>query len=85
MSHSASFQSGWGWVLPGSDLARMDVLITAFVRSKFANMDFLVREGRECIDGDMYMLRFGSCGCLTDLVCPPLTETFRLALQTNCV
>lgn len=48
-------------------------------------MDFLVREGRECIDGDMYMLRFGSCGCLTDLVCPPLTETFRLALQTNCV
>ncbi|KAF8308984.1 purine and uridine phosphorylase [Clavulina sp. PMI_390] len=33
----------------------------------FANMDFLVREGRECVDGDMYMIRFGSCGCLTDL------------------
>jgi len=33
----------------------------------FANMDFLVRESRECIDGDMYMIRFGSCGCLTDL------------------
>ena len=31
-------------------------------------MDFLVREGRECVDGDMYMIRFGSCGCLTELV-----------------
>lgn len=31
-------------------------------------MDFLIREGRECVDGDMYIIRFGSCGCLTDLV-----------------
>jgi uridine phosphorylase len=31
-----------------------------------ANMDFLVREGRECVDGDMAMIRFGSCGGLID-------------------
>jgi len=33
----------------------------------FANMDFFVRECRECVDGDMFIIRFGSCGCLTDL------------------
>ncbi|KAF9515827.1 hypothetical protein BS47DRAFT_1371882 [Hydnum rufescens UP504] len=33
----------------------------------FANMDFFVRECRECVDGDMFIIRFGSCGCLSDL------------------
>jgi len=33
----------------------------------FANMDFFIREGRECANGDMFIIRFGSCGCLTDL------------------
>ncbi|THU98218.1 purine and uridine phosphorylase [Dendrothele bispora CBS 962.96] len=31
-----------------------------------ANMDFFVREVRECLGGDMYIVRLGSCGCLID-------------------
>ncbi|KAF5346408.1 hypothetical protein D9758_012763 [Tetrapyrgos nigripes] len=30
------------------------------------NMDFFVREARECLSGDMYIVRLGSCGCLID-------------------
>ncbi|KAF8333149.1 purine and uridine phosphorylase [Cantharellus anzutake] len=33
----------------------------------FANMDFFVRECRECVDGDMYIIRFGSCGGLANV------------------
>ncbi|EGN94288.1 hypothetical protein SERLA73DRAFT_188087 [Serpula lacrymans var. lacrymans S7.3] len=31
------------------------------------NVDFFIREVRECIVGDMLVIRLGSCGCLTDL------------------
>ncbi|KAK2462652.1 hypothetical protein APHAL10511_005385 [Amanita phalloides] len=31
------------------------------------NMDFFVREARECIFGDMIVIRFGSCGTFIDL------------------
>ncbi|KAG8221685.1 purine and uridine phosphorylase, partial [Butyriboletus roseoflavus] len=31
------------------------------------NVDFFIREVRECLQGDMLVIRFGSCGCLTDL------------------
>jgi len=31
------------------------------------NVDFFIREVRECIEGDMAVIRLGSCGCLTDL------------------
>lgn len=44
-------------------------------------MDFLVREGRECVEGDMYMIRFGSCGCLTDLV--STSSSFCLLILTS--
>ncbi|EPQ61316.1 purine and uridine phosphorylase, partial [Gloeophyllum trabeum ATCC 11539] len=30
------------------------------------NMDFFVREVRECLSGDMIVVRLGSCGCLLD-------------------
>ncbi|KAG7095308.1 hypothetical protein E1B28_006074 [Marasmius oreades] len=30
------------------------------------NMDFFVRETRECLSGDMLIIRLGSCGCLID-------------------
>jgi len=30
-------------------------------------MDFFVRECRECVDGDMYIIRFGSCGGLAEI------------------
>ncbi|KAJ1310663.1 hypothetical protein OPQ81_009192 [Rhizoctonia solani] len=31
------------------------------------NMDFFVREARECLTGDMIIVRYGSCGALTDI------------------
>ncbi|PFH48162.1 hypothetical protein AMATHDRAFT_76870 [Amanita thiersii Skay4041] len=31
------------------------------------NMDFFIREGRECLIGDMIIVRFGSCGALIDV------------------
>ncbi|KIJ63992.1 hypothetical protein HYDPIDRAFT_133286 [Hydnomerulius pinastri MD-312] len=31
------------------------------------NVDFFVREVRECVEGDVLIIRLGSCGCLTDL------------------
>ncbi|KAH7890252.1 nucleoside phosphorylase domain-containing protein [Phlebopus sp. FC_14] len=31
------------------------------------NVDFFIREVRECVRGDMLVIRLGSCGCLTDL------------------
>ncbi|OJA14813.1 hypothetical protein AZE42_04196 [Rhizopogon vesiculosus] len=31
------------------------------------NADFFIREVRECVRGDMLVIRLGSCGCLTDL------------------
>ncbi|KAF8717560.1 hypothetical protein AX14_012156 [Amanita brunnescens Koide BX004] len=31
------------------------------------NMDFFVREVRECLSGDMVVIRFGSCGALVNL------------------
>ncbi|KAJ2912696.1 hypothetical protein MD484_g7713, partial [Candolleomyces efflorescens] len=31
------------------------------------NMDFFVREVRECISGDMLIIRLGSCGALVDV------------------
>lgn len=31
------------------------------------NVDFFIREIRECLSGDMLVIRLGSCGCLTDL------------------
>ncbi|KIM86516.1 hypothetical protein PILCRDRAFT_96037 [Piloderma croceum F 1598] len=31
------------------------------------NVDFFIREARECLSGDMVVIRLGSCGCLTDL------------------
>ncbi|KAG2130287.1 purine and uridine phosphorylase [Suillus bovinus] len=31
------------------------------------NADFFIREVRECLCGDMLIIRLGSCGCLTDL------------------
>ncbi|KAG1730140.1 purine and uridine phosphorylase [Suillus paluster] len=31
------------------------------------NADFFIREVRECLSGDMLVIRLGSCGCLTDL------------------
>jgi len=31
------------------------------------NVDFFMREVRECLQGDMLVIRLGSCGCLTDL------------------
>lgn len=31
------------------------------------NMDFFVREARECLTGDMVIVRYGSCGALTDI------------------
>ncbi|KAG1741620.1 purine and uridine phosphorylase [Suillus lakei] len=31
------------------------------------NADFFIREVRECLCGDMLVIRLGSCGCLTDL------------------
>ncbi|KAH7921501.1 purine and uridine phosphorylase [Leucogyrophana mollusca] len=31
------------------------------------NVDFFIREVRECVSGDMLIIRLGSCGCLTDL------------------
>jgi len=31
------------------------------------NMDFFVREVRECLSGDMVIIRFGSCGALANL------------------
>ncbi|KAJ8583905.1 purine and uridine phosphorylase [Rhizopogon salebrosus TDB-379] len=31
------------------------------------NADFFIREVRECVRGDMVVIRLGSCGCLTDL------------------
>jgi len=31
------------------------------------NADFFIREVRECVTGDMLVIRLGSCGCLTDL------------------
>ncbi|KAF8641390.1 hypothetical protein AX16_010009 [Volvariella volvacea WC 439] len=31
------------------------------------NMDFFVREVRECINGDMVVIRLGSCGALVDV------------------
>ncbi|KAG2357708.1 nucleoside phosphorylase domain-containing protein [Suillus spraguei] len=31
------------------------------------NADFFIREVRECLYGDMLVIRLGSCGCLTDL------------------
>ncbi|KAH0826337.1 purine and uridine phosphorylase [Lanmaoa asiatica] len=31
------------------------------------NVDFFIREVRECLQGDMLVIRLGSCGCLTDL------------------
>ncbi|KAG1879992.1 purine and uridine phosphorylase [Suillus subluteus] len=31
------------------------------------NADFFIREVRECLRGDMLVIRLGSCGCLTDL------------------
>ncbi|KAG6369257.1 purine and uridine phosphorylase, partial [Boletus reticuloceps] len=31
------------------------------------SVDFFIREVRECLQGDMLVIRFGSCGCLTDL------------------
>ncbi|KAG2343404.1 purine and uridine phosphorylase [Suillus weaverae] len=31
------------------------------------NADFFIREVRECLFGDMLVIRLGSCGCLTDL------------------
>ncbi|CEL52734.1 uridine phosphorylase [Rhizoctonia solani AG-1 IB] len=31
------------------------------------NMDFFVREARECLTGDMIIVRYGSCGALTDV------------------
>ncbi|TEB22421.1 purine and uridine phosphorylase [Coprinellus micaceus] len=33
----------------------------------FPNMDFFVREVRECISGDMLIIRLGSCGALVDV------------------
>ncbi|KZT24349.1 purine and uridine phosphorylase [Neolentinus lepideus HHB14362 ss-1] len=32
----------------------------------YPNMDFFVREVRECLGGDMLVVRLGSCGCLLD-------------------
>ncbi|TFK48018.1 purine and uridine phosphorylase [Heliocybe sulcata] len=32
----------------------------------YPNMDFFVREVRECLSGDMLVVRLGSCGCLLD-------------------
>ncbi|KAF8839768.1 purine and uridine phosphorylase [Paxillus ammoniavirescens] len=31
------------------------------------NVDFFIREVRECVRGDLLIIRLGSCGCLTDL------------------
>jgi len=31
------------------------------------NVDFFIREVRECLQGDMLVIRLGSCGCLTGL------------------
>jgi len=31
------------------------------------NMDFFVREARECLEGEMVIVRYGSCGALTGL------------------
>ncbi|KAI9567843.1 nucleoside phosphorylase domain-containing protein [Boletus coccyginus] len=31
------------------------------------NVDFFIREVRECLQGEMIVVRLGSCGCLTDL------------------
>ncbi|KAF9220370.1 purine and uridine phosphorylase [Gyrodon lividus] len=31
------------------------------------NVDFFIREVRECVNGDILIIRLGSCGCLTDL------------------
>ncbi|KAF5309778.1 hypothetical protein D9611_013607 [Ephemerocybe angulata] len=33
----------------------------------YPNMDFFVREVRECISGDMYIVRLGSCGALVEV------------------
>ncbi|KAH7106329.1 purine and uridine phosphorylase [Auriculariales sp. MPI-PUGE-AT-0066] len=33
----------------------------------FANMDFMVREARECVQGEMAIVRLGSCGGLLDV------------------
>lgn len=33
----------------------------------YPNMDFFVREARECVSGDLVIVRLGSCGGLTDL------------------
>ncbi|KAL5501919.1 hypothetical protein ACEPAH_9180 [Sanghuangporus vaninii] len=32
----------------------------------YPNMDFFVREVRECVEGDLVIVRLGSCGALTD-------------------